>query len=143
MQIEPIGIIETPFENYEEIPAKGKRKKTAGKIIVNEKYVSGLKDLSGFSHIILLWYFHKSKKTNLISHPPFDNKSHGVFATRSPNRPNHIGMSIVELEKIRGNVITFRNVEMFNNTPLLDIKPYIRSLDEVENAKFGWIDEID
>lgn len=143
MQIEPIGVIKTPYERYEEIPSKVKYEQVEGEIIIREKYIKGLQDLDGFSHIVLLWNFHKSGKTNLISHPPYKTKSHGVFATRSPNRPNHIGMTVVELEAVQGNVITFRNVEMFNNTPLLDIKPYIRNLDEAEKARFGWLDQID
>lgn len=136
----PIGIICTPFKKRTGMPiqsigAKGKK----GKIILNDEFVSGLTDLDGFSHIILLYHFHKSNGYNLITTPFLDDKKHGVFATRAPARPNPIGLSIVRLLSINENIIHIENVDILDKTPLLDIKPYIPDFDIHTTDKDGWI----
>ncbi|MFB3918850.1 MAG: tRNA (N6-threonylcarbamoyladenosine(37)-N6)-methyltransferase TrmO [Candidatus Velamenicoccus archaeovorus] len=137
--IRPIGIIRTPYKTHKGMPIQGKFKpKVKGKAILLQKYVEGLKDLEGFSHAILLWHIHKSKEERLLTKPFMEDVIHGVFSTRNPHRPNHIGFSIVKIEKIRNNVMTFSEVDMLDGTPLLDIKPYMAEVDTRENVRTGW-----
>lgn len=110
-----------------------------GEIILNPEYQEGLADLAGFSHLYLLYQFHKVKSSALTVTPFMDTEPRGVFATRSPLRPNHIGLSIVELVSIEGNIITVKGIDVLNETPLLDIKPYIAAFDEVAHSMSGWM----
>lgn len=113
-----------------------------GSIRLKKKYIRGLSDLDGFSHIYLIYHLHKSKGFNMEVIPFLDDKPHGVFATRAPRRPNNIGISIVKLVSIHKNVLEIENVDILNGTPLLDIKPYIPEFDihEIENT--GWAKDI-
>ena len=137
----PIGIIHSPFKE-----PKGTPIQPAGAAGVDasvelfEEYAEGLKDLDGFSHIVLLCHFHLSKKGSLIVRPYLDTKLRGVFATRSPSRPNPIGLSIVRLVKIEGNTLYIKDADIVDGTPLLDIKPYIPNLEERESVKIGWLE---
>ncbi len=140
MIVKPIGIIHSPFEKPEGMPiqptgAKG----TKGRVEIFEEYRQGLKDLEGFSHLILIYHFHKSEGYSLEVVPFMDDRQRGLFATRAPRRPNPIGLSIVELEKIDDGVLYLNNVDMLDGTPLLDIKPYVPQFDQPENVKTGWI----
>ncbi|MGM0417710.1 MAG: tRNA (N6-threonylcarbamoyladenosine(37)-N6)-methyltransferase TrmO [Thermodesulfobacteriota bacterium] len=138
--MEPIGIIHSPFENIENMPIQPKgAKNTKGRIRLDKKYQEGLKDLEGFSHIYLIYHFHKADKVSLSVKPFMDDEYRGVFATRSPLRPNHIGISIVKLKNIKDCVIEVDGIDVLDNTPLLDIKPYIENFDSVENSKSGWM----
>jgi len=110
-----------------------------GYILINEKFIEGLQDLEGFSHIYLLYSFHKTTRTELLVTPFMDNQIRGVFSTRSPLRPNHIGMSVVQLEKIEGNKIIVEDIDILDGTPLLDIKPYIEKFDAVKKSASGWL----
>ena len=110
-----------------------------GYILINEKFIEGLQDLEGFSHIYLLYSFHKTTRTELLVTPFMDNQRRGVFSTRSPLRPNHIGMSVVQLEKIEGNKIIVEDIDILDGTPLLDIKPYIEKFDAVKKSASGWL----
>lgn len=110
-----------------------------GTVEVDEDLKSGLVDLDGFSHIYLFYHFHKAARIELTVIPFMDTTPRGVFSTRSPLRPNHIGMSIVELVKIEGNILTVRNIDILDKTPLLDIKPYITAFDTVGKTKSGWM----
>ncbi len=142
ISIKPIGIIHTPYKIPKDIPIQGIFKnKVEGFLELNEEYCEGLKDLDAFSHAILLYYFDRSEKENLISKPFLENKKHGIFAVRSPNRPNHIGMSIVKIKNIIINKVYFTEVDMLDRTPLLDIKPYVKQFDNRENVVSGWIDK--
>jgi len=142
IKLKPIGIIRTPYKDAEKVPIQGRFKKSVrGRIKLFPKYKSGLKDIEGFSHLILIYYFHKAGQEKLIAKPFLEDESHGIFAIRSPMRPNHIGISIVKLEKVRNNVITFSEVDMLDGTPLLDIKPFISHYDSRKNVKNGWIDK--
>ncbi|MCP3872439.1 MAG: tRNA (N6-threonylcarbamoyladenosine(37)-N6)-methyltransferase TrmO [Desulfobacteraceae bacterium] len=138
--ITQIGIIETPFENLEGMPIQPSgAKKVVGTVVINEEYIQGLKDLEGFSHIILLYYFHKSKGYNLMVTPFLDDQKRGLFSTRAPRRPNSIGLSIVELISIQGNKIRINGIDVLNNTPLVDIKPYVPGFDTKEVTSVGWL----
>jgi len=141
IKIKPIGIIHTPYREPKGMPIQGKFKKgIRGTIRLFSKYRIGLKDIEGFSHLILLYYFDRSKKEELIAKPFLEDREHGIFAIRSPHRPNHIGFSIVKLEEVKDNTIIFSEVDILDNTPLLDIKPYVKHFDSRHNVKSGWID---
>jgi tRNA (adenine37-N6)-methyltransferase len=140
MKIEPIGIIHTPFEISEGMPIQSKGGSgIRGTIIVKDEYVAGLKDLDGFSHIYLIYWFHQSEGYALKTKPFLDDQPRGVFATRAPRRPNPIGLSVVKLIGIQGAEISIEGVDMLDQTPLLDIKPYIPEFDVFEAVKTGWI----
>ena len=103
------------------------------------EYVKGLRDLAGFSHIVLIYHFHLSRPPSLLVRPYMDDVEHGVFATRAPSRPNPIGISVVRLVGIDGNVIHVRDVDIVDGTPLLDIKPYVPAFDVRETERIGWL----
>ncbi len=135
-----IGTIHTPFTTLEDMPIQPKgAKEVIGTIKVNGQFVQGLEDLDGFSHIYLLYEFHMAQKTSLKVTPFMDTSQRGVFATRSPLRPNHIGLSLVKLKKIKDNIITVQGIDVLDGTPLLDIKPYIAAFDEVQESSSGWM----
>lgn len=121
------------------IQSKG-AKGIKGQILLNEEFVAGLTDLDGFSHIILIYYFHKSVGFELQTTPFLDKIKRGVFSTRAPKRPNSIGISVVRLLSIEKNSLTIENVDILDGTPLLDIKPYISDFDIHEIDKSGWIE---
>lgn len=140
MLVKTIGLIRTPYKNLEDMPIQPKGAAgVTGEIVLDEHYASGLVDLEGFSHIYLIYRFHKAIRTELEVIPFMDSMKRGVFATRSPLRPNHIGLSIVELVSVDGLKITVCNVDMLDKTPLLDIKPYIKEFDHMENTRSGWL----
>lgn len=140
--IKPIGIIHTPYKTTKDIPIQGIFKNNIeGFLKLNEEYCDGLKDLDTFSHAILLYYFDRSKREDLISQPFLENEKHGIFAIRSPHRPNHIGLSIVKIKKIIENKVYFTEVDMLDKTPLLDIKPFVKQFDNRENVVSGWVDK--
>ena len=142
MDFKSIGVIRTPFKYLEGTPIQPiGGSKVEGTVELNPEYVEGLKDLDGFSHIILLYHFHKAEDYALQVKPYLDPVKRGVFATRIPGRPNPIGMSIVRLKDIQGNVIHFRDVDIIDGTPLLDIKPYIPATDVKTNVKIGWLED--
>ena len=138
----PIGIIHSPFNKAEKVPIQSSRAKgIKGTIKLKNKFVDGTKDLDGFSHIILLYHFHLSDDYSLGVVPFLDNKPHGVFATRAPRRPNAIGLSVVKLIEIEKNVLFIENVDIVDETSLLDIKPYIREFEDPGEFKIGWLED--
>ena len=142
IELNPIGIIHTPFTSLEGMPiqpaaAAGIR----GTIEMLEEYHEGLKDLDGFSHIILLYHFHQSQGFKLHVVPFMDNEPRGLFATRAPRRPNPIGLSVVQLDSIENGVLHIQNVDILDGTPLLDIKPYVPEFDSAENIRTGWLEQ--
>ena len=142
--IQPIGIIHSPHSTIEDMPIQPKGASgVEGYILVDEEYKSGLQDLAGFSHIYLLYSFHKASRTELLVTPFMDNRTRGVFATRSPLRPNHIGLSIVRLKKIEGAGVVVEGIDILDGTPLLDIKPYIEKFDAVQECTSGWLQASD
>lgn len=142
INITPIGIIETPFDDLKGMPIQPSgADKIQGTIIIDKEYEEGLSDLEGFSHIILLYHFHKSKGYNLMVKPFMDDQQRGLFSTRAPRRPNPIGLSIVQLIKIENNKISIQGIDVLNGTPLIDIKPYVPGFDAREVTKLGWLDK--
>ena len=140
--IKPIGIIHTPYKNQSGIPIQARFGNDAeGYLEIFEEYAQGLKDIEGFSHLFLIYYFNQATEEKLIGKPFLEDEPHGIFAIRSPMRPNHIGISIVKVTKIEHNKITFCDVDILDNTPLLDIKPYISHFDVRDNVKNGWIEK--
>jgi len=140
--IKPIGIIHTPYKEFKGMPIQGKfEKDVTGQVELFPGYQDGLKDIEGFSHIILIYYFNRSKKEQLVPKPFLEDENHGIFAIRSPHRPNHLGFSIVKLEKVEKNIFTFSEVDILDNTPLLDIKPYVAHFDSRKKVKSGWLDK--
>ena len=140
--IKPIGIIHSPYKNAKGIPIQGKFKDQAEAFAeIDKKYQTGLKDLDGFSHAILIYHFHNQKKEKLSAQPYLEKQEHGIFAIRSPYRPNRIGFSIVKIKKIIDNKLYFTEVDVFDGTPLIDIKPYVEYFDKRENVKSGWVDK--
>jgi tRNA-Thr(GGU) m(6)t(6)A37 methyltransferase TsaA len=139
--LKPIGVIRTPFSKMEDIPIQGiLGNETDGYVELEDKYTDGLTDLDKFSHAILIYYFHRSSREDIVSSPFLENTEHGIFAIRSPHRPNHLGMTIVKIKKIKAYRLYFTGSDMLDQTPLLDIKPYIKYFDQRENVVSGWID---
>ncbi len=141
----PIGIIHTPFTEAKKMPIQpAAAKGIEGTIDINPEFENGLKDLDGFSHIILLYHLHLSRGFSLEVIPFLDDKPRGVFSTRAPRRPNPIGLSIVRLVDIEENRLYIKNVDVVDGTPLLDIKPYVPEFDHQKAEKIGWLsDKID
>ena len=142
--IHSIGIIHSPHKDPKETPiqpvyAQGIK----GEVEIFPEYTEGLRDLEGFSHIYLLYYFHKTRFEKLSVKPFLDDSSRGVFATRAPSRPNHIGFSLIKLIKIEENILHIEDVDILDGTPLLDIKPYISRFDYRRNVRCGWQDNIE
>ena len=138
--IESIGIIHTPHKSIENMPIQPKGAVgIEGYVVVDEQYADGLKDLDGFSHIYLIYYLHKAIRTELLVKPFMDTQTRGVFATRSPLRPNHIGISIVRLKHIEYNKLIVSDLDILDHTPLLDIKPYVERFDHVDGSQSGWL----
>jgi len=142
VQFNPIGIIHSPFIEPKRMPiqpvgAKG----VSGTVELFPEYEEGLKDLEGFSHIILIYHFHLSEGYSLKVKPFLDESVRGLFSTRAPKRPNPIGVSVVRLEKIEGTTLYISNVDIVDGTPLLDIKPYVPEFDkdEDEDVRIGWL----
>jgi len=145
MKIEftPIGLIPSPYTDTDDMPIQpAGAENVKGSIEVFEDYRSGLQDLEGFSHIILLYCFHRSHGFKLKVIPFLDSVQHGLFATRAPKRPNPIGLSVVRLDSIEKGVLQVSNIDILNNTPLLDIKPYVPEFDVQENVRIGWLDKL-
>lgn len=138
--LEPIGTIHSPFTDLKAMPIQpvGETCRPGTATILPE-YVDGLKELEGFSHLILLYHFHKAQRTDLRVTPFLDPDAKGVFATRAPTRPNHIGLSVVELVKIEGAVLHLARVDILDGTPLLDIKPFVPEFDQPSDVRTGWL----
>lgn len=141
-QFTPIGTIHTPHTALEGMPIQppGARG-IEGTVEILEAYQEGLADLEGFSHVILLYHFHRSSGFRLTVTPFMDTVSRGLFATRAPRRPNPIGLSVVRLKRIDAGVLTILDADMLDGTPLLDIKPYVPGFDTPTEVRVGWLAE--
>jgi tRNA-Thr(GGU) m(6)t(6)A37 methyltransferase TsaA len=140
IKYKPIGIIHSLFKEPSGTPIQpAGARGIEGTVEIASEYVRGLEDIEGFSHIILIYHFHLSGRYLLKVKPYMDEKSHGVFATRAPSRPNPIGISIVRLVKVDGNVLHIKDVDIVDGTPLLDIKPYVSEFDTRKVEKIGWL----
>ena len=137
----PIGTIHTPFTDPAGMPIQpAGAKGVKGTIRIHEQYRDGLRDLEGFSRVILIYAFHRSKGFSLEVIPFLDTRPHGVFATRAPRRPNAIGISVVRLVTVAGSTLVVEDVDILDGTPLLDIKPYVPAFDAFPDGKAGWFD---
>ncbi|RKY23886.1 MAG: tRNA (N6-threonylcarbamoyladenosine(37)-N6)-methyltransferase TrmO [Planctomycetota bacterium] len=138
----PIGIIHSPYKESKDMPIQGRFKADAEAWIeLEDKFAGGLKDLDEFSHAIILYYFHKSQSEEIEGRPFLETDKHGIFAIRSPHRPNHIGFSIVKIKKVEANKLYFTEVDVLDRTPVLDIKPYVSHFDSRNDVKCGWLDK--
>ncbi|HEY7353125.1 MAG TPA: tRNA (N6-threonylcarbamoyladenosine(37)-N6)-methyltransferase TrmO [Terriglobales bacterium] len=137
-----IGTVKSPYRDTKQIPkGLGVKHDAEGVLEINPEFAAGLKDVEGFSHLFVLWAFHRSEGFELIGRPPVDNsREHGVFATRSPRRPNPIGLTVVELLRREGTRLHVRGVDMLDGTPILDIKPYLSSI-PADKLRRGWLAE--
>jgi tRNA-Thr(GGU) m(6)t(6)A37 methyltransferase TsaA len=136
----PIGIIHSPFTELGSMPIQPTGRAAApGVVEVLPEFAEGLKDLAGFSHVILLYLFHEARRVDLTVTPFLDSVPHGIFATRAPNRPNPIGLSVVRLLAVEGLRLRLANVDVLDSTPLLDIKPYVPAFDQPEEVRTGWL----
>ncbi|HEQ98267.1 MAG TPA: tRNA (N6-threonylcarbamoyladenosine(37)-N6)-methyltransferase TrmO [candidate division Zixibacteria bacterium] len=136
----PIGIIHSPFKTLDETPMQPRLAKSAkGLIELRDDYEKALADLDKFSHIILIYHFHLADNFRLTVKPPHSTLYHGVFATRYPDRPNPIGISVVRLVSIMGSTLHVENIDVLDGTPLLDIKPFIPSLARQYGTTLGWL----
>lgn len=138
----PIGVIHSPFKDIHGMPIQAAAAgRIAGTIEVETAYRDGLKDLEGFSHVILLYHFHHCQGFTLEVKPFMDDHMRGVFATRAPQRPNPIGMSVVRLVKVQGCTLFIEDVDIVDGTPLLDIKPFVPEFDVREVERTGWLSD--
>jgi tRNA-Thr(GGU) m(6)t(6)A37 methyltransferase TsaA len=138
----PIGVIHSPFKEPKGTPIQpAGAKGTDGRVEVFPEYAEGLKDIDGFSHIILIYHFNLSKGVSLTAKPFMDSEARGVFAMRAPSRPNPIGISVVRLVRVEGAMLHIQDVDIVDGTPLLDIKPYVPRFDVREVERIGWLEE--
>lgn len=138
----PIGFVHSPYQETSGIPkGLGAQHRAEGVLEILPEFAPGLQDIEGFSHLFVLWAFHRSGDFDLIAHPPTDERRpHGVFSTRSPRRPNPIGLTVVELLRREGSSLHVRGVDMLDGTPILDIKPYLSSI-PAKKLRRGWLAE--
>lgn len=142
MKLKQIGVIRTPYKTLTECPCQTCKSEQIAEIEVFKEYEGGLKDIEGFSHLIVLYWLHKSKGYSLLVRTPWDVGLHGLFTTRSPDRPNPIGISVVRLIERKGNILRVRGIDAIDGTPLIDIKPYVPEFEEKEKreVKIGWFE---
>jgi tRNA-Thr(GGU) m(6)t(6)A37 methyltransferase TsaA len=138
----PIGVIHSPFKEPKGTPIQppGARG-VEGSVELFPEYLEGLKDLDGFSHIMLIYHFHLAKRPSLLTKPFMDDQLRGIFAIRAPSRPNPIGLSVVRLVGIEENILCIQDVDIIDGTPLLDIKPYVPEFDPRDVEKRGWLEK--
>lgn len=142
IEYRPVGVIHSTIKNAADAPRSPKRARgIKGTVEILPVFKEALADLDGFSHIVLICHLHLSTGYKLQPTPPDQNKPRGLFATRSPNRPNPIAVSVVKLEKVEGTTLHVANLDMVDGTPVLDIKPFIPDLDEDETVTTGWLDK--
>lgn len=142
IEYRPIGIVHSPFKSAEGTPIQPSRAEGAqGTVEVFEEYAEGLCDLDGFSHIILLVHLHRSRPFRLKVVPFLDTEPRGLFATRAPSRPNPIGLSLVRLLGIDGNILSIQDLDLLEGTPVLDIKPYVGEFDRRDEVRTGWLEQ--
>jgi tRNA (adenine37-N6)-methyltransferase len=140
-QLQPIGFIRSPYAKSAEVPkGLGAQHQAEGILEVLPEFAAGLQDIEGFSHLFVIWVFHQAESFELVGSCPADSIPHGVFSTRSPRRPNPLGLTVVELLRREGNLLFLKGVDMLDGTPVLDIKPYLTSIPQ-ERLKRGWLAE--
>ncbi len=141
IQFTPVGIIHTPFKTVENMPIQpSAAKDIGGTIEIFPEYTEGLADLEGFSHIYIIFHLHKVNSFRLKVIPFLDTVEHGVFATRSPARPNPLGLSVAEIVSVKNNIIEIRGVDMLDGSPVLDIKPFVPEFENYTGIRRGWFE---
>jgi tRNA-Thr(GGU) m(6)t(6)A37 methyltransferase TsaA len=141
--MQPIGYVRSPYKETREIPkGLGAKHEAEGILEIKPEFEVGLTDIEGFSHLFVIWVFDRSVGFELIGAPPSDNREHGVFATRSPRRPNPIGLTVVELQRREGSRLHVQGVDMLDGTSILDIKPYLSNV-PAEKLRRGWLAEVE
>lgn len=139
--LRPIGQIRSPYSDTKQIPKGfGTKHEAEGVLEIDPEFAAGLADVEGFSHLFVLWVFDRSQGFDLVGNPPIDHRPHGVFATRSPRRPNPIGLTVVELLGRDGPHLRVRGIDMLDGTPIIDIKPYLSSI-PADKLRRGWLAE--
>lgn len=137
-----IGFAKTAYKDISDMPIQGAGiANNLAQIVINEELQAGLQDLAEFSHIYVIFHLHKMSHPALTVTPFLDTKPHGIFATRSPKRPNPIGLSIAEIDHIEDNIIFVKDIDLLDGTPILDIKPYIQVFDNIKHTKDGWYEQ--
>jgi tRNA-Thr(GGU) m(6)t(6)A37 methyltransferase TsaA len=138
---QPIGFVSSPYKNTSEVPKGfGVKHDADGVLAILPDFAAGLADIEGFSHLFVIWEFDRSQGFELFGPPPIDDRPHGVFATRSPRRPNPLGLTVVELLRRDGHELHVRGVDMLDGTPILDIKPYLSGI-PTDQLRRGWLTE--
>lgn len=136
----PIGFVHSPLnEDSKEIPFQSFASEIEGDIEIKEEFEKGLEGIDGFSHLTIIFYLHKNKKTKLMTVPLMETDERGIFGTRSPSRPNHIGVSTVRLLSREGRNLKVKGLDIFDGTPVLDIKPYVPKVDLVKGVDNDWL----
>ncbi len=136
----PIGVIHTPFKDLDEMPIQPTSDTSGpGTVEVFPEFAPGLQDLEGFSHVYLLYYLHKVCQSKLVVTPFLDSQPRGIFATRGPSRPNPLGLSLVELVRVEENLLVVQGIDVLDETPLLDIKPYVPEFERTDDVRIGWL----
>jgi tRNA-Thr(GGU) m(6)t(6)A37 methyltransferase TsaA len=139
----PIGIIHTSFNSLDEMPIQPTSDASGpGVVEIFPEFADALRDLEGFSHIYLLYHFHKVRQSLLVVTPFLDSKPHGIFATRAPTRPNPLGLSMVKLVRIDHIHVYVEGADVLNGTPLLDIKPFVPEFESVQDVRIGWLEQV-
>jgi tRNA (adenine37-N6)-methyltransferase len=141
ISMQPIGYVRSPYRETKEIPrGLGAKHEVEGTLEIRTDLEPGLTDIDGFSHLYVIWAFDRSEGCDLVITPPTDDRPHGVFATRSPRRPNPIGLTVVELLSREGPLLRVRGLDMLDGTPILDVKPYLTNVPP-ERLRRGWLAE--
>jgi tRNA (adenine37-N6)-methyltransferase len=141
LKLQPVGYVRSPYVDTHAIPkGLGAKHEAEGVLEILAEFELGLTDIEGFSHLFVIWAFDRSEGFNLLGTPPSDNRSHAVFATRSPRRPNPIGLTVVELLNREGSLLHVRGIDMLDGTPILDIKPYLSNVPP-DRLRRGWLAE--
>jgi tRNA-Thr(GGU) m(6)t(6)A37 methyltransferase TsaA len=137
--MKPIGYVRSPYQSTTDVPkGLGAQHTVEGELEILPEFEQGLLDIEGFSHLYVIWEFDRAEGYQLLAHPPSDDKPHGVFATRSPQRPNPIGLTVVELLGRDGHRLRVRGLDMLDGTPILDIKPYLSNIPD-DKLRRGWL----
>ncbi|WP_066638496.1 tRNA (N6-threonylcarbamoyladenosine(37)-N6)-methyltransferase TrmO [Desulfolucanica intricata] len=140
--LNPIGKVRTEFKERSQAPNQGRFSDRTAYLELDPQYLAGLKDIETVSHLIVLYWGHLSDRQTLVAKPPFGDEPRGVFASRSPNRPNPVALCVAELLEVNGNVLKVRGLDALDQSPLIDIKPYSTKVDGVSDAHIGWLEAV-
>ena len=140
VEFKPIGVIHSPYRTRTEAPYQGCASEDTCEIELHDEYAEGARDIEGFSHLIVVYFLHQSRGYTLMVRTPWDEAPHGVFSTRSPDRPNPIGICVVRLLSRKGKLLKVKGLDAIDGSPLLDLKPYIPEVDQARRPKLGWLE---